>query len=718
MCNKRLKSRKIHLDPGTKSTIALGEQFKFKIPDHVVKHDPTNSVHITLCNSADEKEPSVGGSFEFFPLLSNANETYKNWFTLSSTGGAPIGEIELEYSLIKNFLYQQQQGKSMVAGNPPSLLASSEILLTDSSSDYDDSSEGDSFKRSCRGQLSLAHIMNTNEFFLEFFDFLQAQNAHPFLHLWIAIDALLRAVSAKSFVFDESLILDAKQIYNAHFVDQVDSPAMLRPDNDVFSRLKSTLYSPNVTIKETVDSLQETRSFLFSLLSNSYFPSFKETDAFKRLEKSFYLQQQAAFKGVEGLVKPRQPPPSKDSLQTLPSPLQIQEDLGNLRGCKVTCKLLSQDFLTKEQQRTTTSDSRRSSSDLDFLGVGKLSSLLFAPFKKASSNSNASNTNFYIEVFLTHPLAIPGVSKAIDSYAIVRSYADLLLLHKNLRKAIYKVAKVVFPERKTSTPEKRFAFEAGVKSYLCILCTDDYVCDNADFRSFLLPNAQEQIYLKRSDLTIASPIAPSEISLPLHSSSCSDSDDSTTVAVGEQENLPPAEKSSTKEDACKQPAPAAISNESVELLVDCFFSLLMEVFDLTMKSHWLRKSVLNFIRQITRQTHLDFVKQLVDKEIAGRFSSNHLNGYLMDLERACWPQGKLKKRVAKSPQELEELFHSSKEIFLRILPDSLMTIFGSGNASITLSRFFHMAQFRDYNKRFIYEFLIQVFEVLFQKKQN
>lgn len=737
MCGKKLKSKKKRIA----YNVEFNEEFRFKIPDNIAKHDLDNSVVVSLKETNTFKVNEYIGTFEFFPLLVNFNQENRGWHTLvDGNTGTAVGELELEYSIMK-YSAEERDFTEEAGGIPEAMLSGDKLLEEDD--------EGIS--------LNLGHVLSNHEFFLEFYSFLTDQKAHSYLHLWVSIDSFLRAFlksSSESINLndEDNLISEARMIFSSHFDENVAADNLIPLSNQDLYAYKAAILDQSITAEQAVDEMRKTQDFLYSLLEDFYFPLFKETPSYSMLRSKLYKEQHEAY--LSGLTKAQ--PAEEEILKSSDS-----QNLVDFVGCKLDCKLLGKGESIFSSSRFASSShsiasSRKRDNIISYLTP--VTSILTGTFSKSS------HTNFCIEVSLKHPFLFQDLT--LSSYSIVRSYSEIHHLQKYIAKQFPHLSSLYFPPKKSSGEEKQKQMEYQMKNFLNELAALENVCRNERFASFLYPNQKELQALKghlpgkfdddaehstksteyfsvdeenaqqfegkkgfRFKNIFKSAKKKFHSNLSLMERGIEECDSSTASTLNSQLPTPTTSGPGGKRSERLQIPTISIahtttfdenssihsysSGENVDLFLDSLFNLVTEAFDVSGKGQWIKRQILNTVKQVLKQTQSSSVKNLFEQEVATRFSYAHLNSYLIDLEHTVWPNGTLKQPHIYSKEEQEMLAAEAKPIFLRIMPDSMNTILGKGKVTLSLSRLFFMIQHQEYNKIFIYEAFCEILEVLF-----
>ena len=462
--------------------------------------------------------------------------------------------------------------------------------------------------------------------------------------------------------------------------------------------------------------------------------------------------------------------------KSIPIEIEIEKSSNynpvDFAGCKLECKLHVKGEKNSNRSSnsiySTHSTSQSLQHSIPFVSyLAPVTSALVSPFTKSPSVS------FVIDVSLTSPFNYRGLS--LSSYSITRSYSELHHWYKQILKRFPSLSYLFFPQKKVSNEENRKQMEYQMKNFLIELSQADAVCKTDIFSSFLFPNSKEQERL-RGNLSIDFDDSTSCISNQTTSSFAStfvdteNTNDQESKRTFQLKNLfkkkkkhsvnvsephfdqstlhSPIQSASNSQLVTPiEPVPGsknenytnssgkflAVANmvssngifdecssiyshssgENVDIFLDSLFSLVKEAFDVSGVGQWIKRQILNTVKQIFKQTQSDSLKNMFEKEVATRFSYAHLASYLTDLECNLWPDGKLKKAPIFTKEEEETLASEAKSIFLRIMPDSMNTLLGRGKVTLSLSRLFFMIQHQEFNKIFIYEAIAEILEIIF-----
>lgn len=339
--------------------------------------------------------------------------------------------------------------------------------------------------------------------------------------------------------------------------------------------------------------------------------------------------------------------------------------------------------------------------------------------------------------------------------SVRRNYSDFQLLHIQLKKEFPKIGKVPLPE--VSASMSVGLMERNLKVYLELLISDEFVCQSATLREFFsIENSIDgpavmpfQLGKKFKDVmnsatslitggdleagssTINIPKrAPSPVILSKsQTSSARDSAPSVTfdsIPVGiPTAELPPISQQNatlhaTGEEETLVVRPVEeLSDQQVDMIIDIFFAIILETFELQEPNQWLRRKLLGVFKQLLRQAYGDTLNKSISFIMGQAVSENSVLNYINLIKSALYPEGIFIKDRPPIPVRTEEerfaMMVEARTAFLSSTPDIVQSIAGRYNAVCGMTRVFNALQNKDFNKAIIYSCLDIALKLFFSE---
>jgi len=143
--------------------------------------------------------------------------------------------------------------------------------------------------------------------------------------------------------------------------------------------------------------------------------------------------------------------------------------------------------------------------------------------------------------------------------------------------------------------------------------------------------------------------------------------------------------------------------------------LILAIFELDEKNHWLRKhAIVIILQQVLGGT----IERKVKEAAMSQLDEDHLIKYLSTFKNILWPGGKLKPPSA--PRTAEEKARTKEEANAKLsalMPDLAANMIGRSNARRGARRMFSVMQNRRLNQHLVYTVLDEVFAALFPEAE-
>ncbi|KAJ1972535.1 phosphatidylinositol binding [Dimargaris xerosporica] len=149
-----------------------------------------------------------------------------------------------------------------------------------------------------------------------------------------------------------------------------------------------------------------------------------------------------------------------------------------------------------------------------------------------------------------------------------------------------------------------------------------------------------------------------------------------------------------------------LSSEEIELLIETFFALLDEVFDLSDRKQWLRRKALTVLKQLLRQSYTSTVSSMFVETVAKHTKPTTVAAHMERLTESFWPNGiwystnpagspdepttatsELRSQEQKAATQLE-----ARVLFVSHMPDALQRMVGEYNGVLGMTRLFELLQ--------------------------
>ena len=165
----------------------------------------------------------------------------------------------------------------------------------------------------------------------------------------------------------------------------------------------------------------------------------------------------------------------------------------------------------------------------------------------------------------------------------------------------------------------------------------------------------------------------------------------------------------------------------LDLLFESVFAIIENLFELNESEQWLRRKVLNIVKQYLRQHYSHLVEDLLNRYINQRppeETAAIVVNFLMDQ---LWPNGQrwgYNLEPGYVPPPGESLFHlrteeqklvtkiEARALLTSHIPEALTRVLGSQNTAAGMTRLFNMIQYRTLNKHLLhvsFELVIKLF---------
>ncbi|ORX96402.1 hypothetical protein K493DRAFT_300925 [Basidiobolus meristosporus CBS 931.73] len=150
-----------------------------------------------------------------------------------------------------------------------------------------------------------------------------------------------------------------------------------------------------------------------------------------------------------------------------------------------------------------------------------------------------------------------------------------------------------------------------------------------------------------------------------------------------------------------------LSVEEVDVLIETFFALVEEIFDMADRKQWLRRKALNVLKQILRQSYGKTINRTFLDYLDKSTSQENIVQAIDNVTDTLWPDGTWPQEWPKSRTEDEKQSTKieAKVRFVNNMPDSILRMVGEYNAVIGATRLFNMLQYKDLTKGLLIKIL-------------
>ncbi|KAL0096134.1 PXA domain-containing protein [Phycomyces blakesleeanus] len=160
-----------------------------------------------------------------------------------------------------------------------------------------------------------------------------------------------------------------------------------------------------------------------------------------------------------------------------------------------------------------------------------------------------------------------------------------------------------------------------------------------------------------------------------------------------------------------------LSPDDVELLIETTFALVVEMFDLTTTNNkaWMRRSLLNLIREIVRRLYTELVAEQYNDYIQTLLSPDALTQQVTDLVQRFWPDGRWSPGGAsRTDGEIEATRRQARTLLIQdAIPNALRQLIGDQNCSLSMERVWQRLQDPALNRVVILQLLERTLKPIF-----
>lgn len=292
-----------------------------------------------------------------------------------------------------------------------------------------------------------------------------------------------------------------------------------------------------------------------------------------------------------------------------------------------------------------------------------------------------------------------------ENWHVYRRYSDFHDLHTKIKEKYPELSKLSFPGKKTFHNMERKTLERrmiGLNSYLNCVTQASLLASKPGLATLL------SAFLQRGDYKPEAQISKTLDTLFRFSMQAVRTvPDSLMSSVdGVVDGLSKVlQVKNTREETGK--VSAAIDTESGDNIPTRILLLLMtEVFELKASSQWLRRRLVNLLRQIVRTMFGDIVNRRILDTVALLTSPHKVASYLRAFKEALWPNGLQREPVVPRDNATKMRTRvAAKAALLSSLSDELKHILGSETSRYGILSVFSLLQCNALNARFAFVLL-------------
>ncbi|GAN07419.1 hypothetical protein MAM1_0160c06916 [Mucor ambiguus] len=160
----------------------------------------------------------------------------------------------------------------------------------------------------------------------------------------------------------------------------------------------------------------------------------------------------------------------------------------------------------------------------------------------------------------------------------------------------------------------------------------------------------------------------------------------------------------------------ALSSMDVELLIETTYALVVEIFNLTSTNNkaWMRRSILNLLREIVRRSYAQFISEQYTDFIEEYMSSDAIVGMLNQLGEQFWPEGKWmlddsKEQVQRTEQDKEKSKQLARTMLMNeLIPNAVRQLIGDQNCNTAMDRIWARCQDPNLNRVLILQVMERI----------
>lgn len=533
---------------------------------------------------------------------------------------------------------------------------------------------------------SLEAVLEDNQMFINFYDFMNGKNASHLLQFYMNADSFKQFcfLAAKEEKMDDdrqvSLLRDAVEIFNNYF--SINAKRKVAISSEIIMQIKAKIE------KKKMDAtlFDDAQKAVYLQIEKDYFPLFSEELKIKpplSHQRSASVENSSPFAEGMPLSKSLSEPNLLEDSDTIQKQVSEEERkiITRITSLKEQIFIINEKLDETEaaggKRRNSLMEERRKlekelkslnqllyedSSHFDFAQASV--SVQFA--RKESFLSLSNNPSLLIKLQFS--------SFFIPSLLIKKKWNECAKLHQELIKSFPKVSKISFPSMLFFQDSNRIA---GLENYFNVLLADEMICKSKLISGFFLADDAKSVA----------------------------STNTTGTSLNELEG---ARMEAPSDDLI------AFSDEEVDLLLDGFFAVLLETFDLNENSQWIRRKLLNIAKNLVKQAYNQSINKTLAEKISAASSEEFIAKLIVKLAESVLPPIKIQRD---ENQKLATMIEA-KSLLLSNTPDMINRIVGHYNVVTGVNRIFSMLQEREFNKRLLFVVFDILIKLLFSNKKE
>ncbi|ORX49839.1 hypothetical protein DM01DRAFT_1337973 [Hesseltinella vesiculosa] len=157
----------------------------------------------------------------------------------------------------------------------------------------------------------------------------------------------------------------------------------------------------------------------------------------------------------------------------------------------------------------------------------------------------------------------------------------------------------------------------------------------------------------------------------------------------------------------------SLSAMDTELLIETTYALIVEIFELgttTTNKAWMRRSMLNLLREIVRRSYTEWVGKQYEHYIQAYLSPDALVAWMAMVQEKFWPDGKYNTNyTARTPEEKEQTKEQARLLLAQqAVPSGVRQLLGDQNTTLAMHRIWCRLQDENLNRVLVLQVMERV----------
>lgn len=160
----------------------------------------------------------------------------------------------------------------------------------------------------------------------------------------------------------------------------------------------------------------------------------------------------------------------------------------------------------------------------------------------------------------------------------------------------------------------------------------------------------------------------------------------------------------------KVPEHSALPESELEIIIECLFGTIEEIFALSDPNQWIRQKGLHMVKTILRRTYATTISKLIQTKLSEATSESKMASYVGMLDESLWPEGiwystKAQQEntpiVQRTDEEMADTKMEAKHLFIDSGiggVEAVSRVVGKYNTVAGMTRLFNMLQHRELNR--------------------